>query len=880
MDIDWKLKSSRRQWPPCWKFIDVYPDELIIYHNEISDYFEESSKFLDKIFGNLWDSGKKTINLLITQKRIAVVFEKSGGEPNLRPLPLFKNALLQESNAPELKQDSLKTPIVAFYSYKGGVGRTLSLISLMREISKNKEFKTLIIDADIEAPGLTLMTKAQGFPSEKRISYSDILSIIHDSENDRLFNDIASNIAKSMTASAISIPANGINREHFFLPAYRFDYQQLDNYVHPESIISMQDRTFIISNFLSKLGECLRVNLILVDLRAGLSELSAPFLFDPRIHHVFVTTTSKQSIEGTKFALNIIYNAGFSKKSDDINTTILLNMIPKAMDNTNRKNIILDLLQPISNHASNDEDDEKALSDLVISSEFSDNLIHLEDLEQIDRLLKGSSIEESSADLSRRIISFKSIKNKKTEKTTESYRKEIIKKIHDIVHKEVTAEGTSGVQIMATGSLKQLARDYQNEIPRVVVIGAKGSGKTYLYKQLVKNLYWENFTAAILPIEKPKIPNTIIMPVLASANRASIASLLDDCFANINSELTLHIDKNILNQNESFLTRKNEDEHMNPSEWFDVWHTIFLNSLLGKKQHDSFNELDLYLSGVNKKLLFIFDGLEDVFNQTISSKNSQAAIKYLCQDFMKNITAYKNIGALVFIRSDMIKSSILTNFDQFESQYSNYALRWTQDEALRLVVWILAQVKFNNYDKLVEEIPKLTHEALSEHLIPFWGRKLGRDLSNEAFSDRWIIAALSDLKLQIQARDIIRFLESATFDPGKDTIYHDRILLPSDIRKAIEPCSKKKLEEIAVEMKNLKAIFDKLDNPGPDKKKELPIKQEDLILNNEERSLLESQGYLKLVDDNYYIPEIIRHALGYHYSRGARPKVLSLVLKQ
>jgi hypothetical protein len=210
MDIDWKLRSSKKQWPPCWKSIDVYPDELIIYHSEADECFEETSKFFDEILGDSWDCGRKIINLQITQKQLAVTFEKSYEESDARPLPLFKNALFQESNVSELKQDSLQTPIVAFYSYKGGVGRTLSLISLMRELSKNKEFKTLIIDADIEAPGLTLMTKAQGFPSEKRISYSDILSIIHDSETGLLFYDIASSIAKSMTASTISIPANGM----------------------------------------------------------------------------------------------------------------------------------------------------------------------------------------------------------------------------------------------------------------------------------------------------------------------------------------------------------------------------------------------------------------------------------------------------------------------------------------------------------------------------------------------------------------------------------------------------------------------------------------------------------------------------------------------
>lgn len=38
-------------------------------------------------------------------------------------------------------------------------------------------------------------------------------------------------------------------------------------------------------------------------------------------------------------------------------------------------------------------------------------------------------------------------------------------------------------------------------------------------------------------------------------------------------------------------------------------------------------------------------------------------------------------------------------------------------------------------------------------------------------------------------------------------------------------------------------------------------------------------GYLKIDNDRYYLPEIIRHALKFKYEKGARPKVLSLLLK-
>jgi hypothetical protein len=216
-------------------------------------------------------------------------------------------------------------------------------------------------------------------------------------------------------------------------------------------------------------------------------------------------------------------------------------------------------------------------------------------------------------------------------------------------------------------------------------------------------------------------------------------------------------------------------------------------------------------------------------------------------------------------------------YEQFKSQYNSYALKWSQDEALRLVIWILAQVQFRQYDKSKAIIPKLTHDAIAGYLNPFWGLKLGNSSSNEAISARWIIAALSDFNRQIQARDIIRFLKYATGDPGKYSYYHDRILLPSDIRKSIEPCSRDKRDEITTEMKNLIPVFKKLEDM-PQGQKELPLPLNTEIINAEERGLLEVQGYLTTTKEGYYLPEIIRHALGYRYSHGGRPKVLSLLI--
>ena len=48
---------------------------------------------------------------------------------------------------------------------------------------------------------------------------------------------------------------------------------------------------------------------------------------------------------------------------------------------------------------------------------------------------------------------------------------------------------------------------------------------------------------------------------------------------------------------------------------------------------------------------------------------------------------------------------------------------------------------------------------------------------------------------------------------------------------------------------------------------------------NKAYAILREEGYLKRDGDKFYLPEIIRHALGFKYEKGARPKVLALTLK-
>ena len=100
--------------------------------------------------------------------------------------------------------------------------------------------------------------------------------------------------------------------------------------------------------------------------------------------------------------------------------------------------------------------------------------------------------------------------------------------------------------------------------------------------------------------------------------------------------------------------------------------------------------------------------------------------------------------------------------------------------------------------------------------------------------------------------------------------------MPNEIRKAIPKCSKKKINEIEQEIEVLKPIFRELREADAEKKK-LPFKAETFNLTKSQESIMIREGYLYNDGGNYYLPEIIRHALDFSYTKGARPKVLALM---
>lgn len=863
-DVERYLLLHRNSWEEVIDSIEVYPSDIVVHAKEENQ--SVVSSIMQKLFGTTYDVQKKAIKLDMGNTLIPIdVQEPDMWSHKKTVLPLFSNIIYQTSSYPEKTPEALSRPVFAFHSYKGGVGRTLSLISFAKAWSTLFEAdasnRILIVDSDIEAPGMTWLHHES---TEDVFSYFDLLTLIQDNRSIEEIVDLACSKLKLSTIT-IETPTRKI--DHVFIPTYRYEEQLIDLYATPETLVNHKGKEYALATVLSKICERMGLCAALVDLRAGISEHSSTLLLDPRVKKYLVTSTSTQSIKGTKILLKYILK-GLGIGENTILPEIFLNMVPDTLSDNEKDSIIEELLQCYEQEVSGD-DSFRFTDNAITELPFASELIHLTSMQQILDNLNGRGLYFKLEKLIKQ--NYKEETSTSLQGFSDNDRNNILEQINAVASSQLTAEANANFDVLMTASLKYLSRKYHDSIPTTVVMGAKGSGKTFLYRKMIESRDWKLFCEN-LDEDLEDTARGCFLPVIATKNSAGIIHTLKACIKSFNSQIPCaSVSESVFLDN----VEKIECQKGQTTDWLHFWQVLLSSSI--NPQYTNLNEINRYLEMSEKKVVFLIDGLEDVFTHISTSENEQTAVRVLCQDIVAQLIArYPNIGIIVYLRRDMAQSSIKVNFKQFEQANGQAELKWSSNDALRLVVWLVAKACPQLY-KRPDEIDRVSQTVIDETLVRLWGIKLGKPSSNEAYSSRWILAALSDFNGQLQARDIIRFLKYASASPKKMT-YTDRIIMPAELRTAVSTCSYEKIDEVKQEYYALRPIFEKLENL-PEDQKILPLLPQHANLSGDEERRMLQEGYLKRDGDKLYLPEIIRHALGFKYEKGARPKVLALTLK-
>ena len=612
--------------------IRAYDDMLEV--NTSGDNEESACDFLRELFGNNWKPDTQRIQLAYSDDSFIDVAFCQDDAPNPSSIkPLWKDLgyLSPESTVlPKVPSVfSGNTKISAFHSFKGGVGRTTSLltwlVALIKQFHKlqkshRKKLRVLIVDADLEAPGLTYLFQRQDRPE---VSWIQLLEASHypPVNKEKVIGYFSEEIKRFTKV------VGGV--EVCMLPAYSEGEdrssnmsQLMDISVRPEHLARELNNPWQCSNILHQLGSQLGADLVLVDLRAGVSELSSPLLFDPRVERFIVTTLAEQAVQGTEFILSrlskIAENTEWQEMFGEttLDPSVIATFITEEFKQTDRYEESLRRLKSSYSTVSGRKNEENAADSLeILEGGFNSEMLHLGNWESALHSIEVANPLLSEAMMWAKEFLTVGVESDANEsKSNLSALKKEAEALSKLSDKLVYAEKGASKHLLLTDPLRNLAQRHIKNMPLVVSIGAKGAGKTFNYIQLCRKKNWKAFLDEVnIDYDSSfskRLDNTFILPHYSAAN------IVDEAADAVRQAREAFHEKAKTDPlfAQSKFTSKIKKALNKTIDWREFWERAFIELHgLDYKDVSDFETLNLWLKGKNLRTIAIIDGLEELF---------------------------------------------------------------------------------------------------------------------------------------------------------------------------------------------------------------------------------------------------------------------------
>ncbi|MER6197717.1 AAA family ATPase [Streptomyces sp. NPDC001586] len=844
--------------------------------------------WLDEVFGTGsagWVDGDlmlglddpRTAEFTGLRVELSVNAEQPGGTARRR-VPLLREKHITRQLAEPLHRPDAPTfaddvQLMAFHSFKGGVGRTVHAVAVADRLARSGG-KVLLIDADLEAPGITWMHKEQGGQCD--FTYEDFITLLQGVESNDFAAavDIAAaylpNQQAGHYASGGSITVMPSSRRVTLAPPR----------IEPADLLTPGRSVYFVTEALAALGARLGVDTVVIDLRAGASELSAPVLLDPRVQRVFVTTLSHQSLAGTELMVQQLGGKAPTIQGTDPATSVIVTQY--RMDtHTAQADAARSMLSaalgaalqvPVETGGDDTESVDAALLAQPLLSPFREELLALPSswdavldvisscgvADGLESLLPVPAPHSTAGAAPGAAVDYGQL------------RRNLARTAGNLVYAEQSGLSSAG-GFLVTEPLRRLLADHRTELPQALVVGAKGAGKTFMYAKACAARTWQRFAEQSsirgVTVEAP------IVPVLESAN-LEYGDLepqdLRDAFASASGDMP---QRNVTSSSISDRLKAGLGTLGGKDElgWRSLWLECLAMACGLDVSEQRTSEEALIELGRRAKAVFVIDGLEDLM-QNLDSDTKRTALRVLLIDVLGWLRSLRGrpFGLVVFVRRDLVTGAVRQNSGQLLGRYDHYALHWSKDEALRLALWVTAHADALPKSVPLSGITDLSADELIDSLIQVWGWKMGSAKSREARSHLWVPAALGDFNGQVQARDVVMFLATAAKNSEQyNETVEDRVLVPTAMRKALLECSRNKIISVGEENKEIGRLL--VHMQGLSHPVLVPFDLEQVELNVVDADLLiESGVFSKGADGRYWVPEIYRHGLGFNSERRAR----------
>lgn len=221
----------------------------------------------------------------------------------------------------KIPQSERKTIFVTFYSFKGGVGRTMALVNAAC-ILAGRGRRVLMIDFDMEAPGLTMLAMKQLIdPSKPRPA--GLVDLIHDFLQNPLESPITDKEHPNRYATEYVCPLN--IPEHVMrleggrlelMPCGRLDSKYAERLytVDFDKLYAEGIGQPLFMHLKNVIRNSARYDYVLIDSRTGLSDEGGISTRDLADHIMVFTGLNRQNIDGTVYFLTRLKDSGWQGK--------------------------------------------------------------------------------------------------------------------------------------------------------------------------------------------------------------------------------------------------------------------------------------------------------------------------------------------------------------------------------------------------------------------------------------------------------------------------------------------------------------------------------------------------------------------------------------
>ncbi len=697
---------------------------------------------------------------------------------------------------------------VCFYSFKGGVGRTTAVVMSAIELAGQGK-KILIIDFDLEAPGIASL-----FPEEGMSQYGllDFLleSNVYNSEIkiDEYIYSVGDYCHVDKAGGEIYVlPAYGkvtkSNTELYRKSLMRFD---LDAPVYEERITP-------VDTLLDLLDKFLEPHFIFIDTRSGIHQIGGMTLIRYTDLALLFFYGSLQNAEGMKMTIPILQK----------------NQIPFIMINSK---------VPVNEQLARQEkkiylegaydalrlcDEKYAREEILIEDDSADHYpidieynVGLEVVNNTEQLVRVWEDQRKAYGVITNAIldnlSEEYIDSNIKELESQEAQEQIIGAFLDVMGGLETAAAEDEF-----ASLKDLTDNFYPlkgytfifDTRKFLVLGQKGVGKTALFSALKNNDYAKAL-AKYLNVSTSQYEHTEwVVGTSQRTNYIDIFPCLKDD-EQIRAFLYF-ITASILIEKESSLKEFADEKIKGLFErTFEVSGCDMLTSETAYMLNQLLRKIDTYYAGRDKVVTIIYDSLDRV----VASKDRPRFVSALIDMWYLNESVMQNIRSKIFLRKDIYDREVDVS-DKVKLKNYSTTIGWEYDQ-LFAMVWKRAISKSQQMKILFETItmkglteftglgviPTVTERENRDILAALVGVKMGS--GKKASTYNWFRNRLADTQGAIVPRSMIDIFAKAAAKEeelrnGKAGSMSKSIIRPRCFEDVLPEVSEKRVTDIKEE---------------------------------------------------------------------------------